>query len=355
MVRTRSCTRRVVQEADAAAFHVVDQQMLWPTLPYYPPITDNSSALPCPRRLPLKYVKRVPHGRDESTATATCTFENETQYDKLADGSRLAVEPSDGLQKVDMDLCEEADYIQLVYPSLSQLEPANEESLKGSLIPSNTTVDGPQSAVEADSNATSLNLSDMLMLDDEFSSIDSKQIDASVTVAGYRVKKELAPILRSVLSKYGDIATDCKKSLEYRSFLLENVCSIVKKLEVTEFVCLKKVEIESFHVLLKDIESEIKVGWLLQRLEEIKEAKRLLKESPKVKQAKRQKQHASELKESEIKAYEKEIRKLQQKIKFAEHEIGLMREQNRKFDKVLSHTKAQLKKYHCGNMTRGLL
>ncbi|KAK9670162.1 hypothetical protein RND81_13G182300 [Saponaria officinalis] len=350
MVRTRSSRRRVEEaEAEAAALNNNDHQLIiWPTPPHYSPNFAKSCSLPSSTRLPFEYSRRVPHGCDESTA-ATGTVKNPT------DVSDLGVEPSDNLQNVDLVLCEDVDYIQLVYPSLSQLEPTDKKSVKKSFITSNTTSDRPPSIGQADSNATSLNLSDMLMLDEEFSSIDSKQIDVLVTVAGYRVKQELAPILTKVFSKYGDIAANCKKSLEYRSFLLENVCSIVKKLEVTEFVCLNTVEIDSLRVLLKDIESDVNVGWLLQRLDEIKDAKRLLRESPKVKQAKRQNQHAAELKESEIKGYENKIRKLQQKIESAKHEMEFRMEEKRKLDKVLSHTKVQLKKYYCGSMIHGLI
>ncbi|XP_021718076.1 uncharacterized protein LOC110685849 [Chenopodium quinoa] len=327
-------------------------------------------------RYPVRRVRHVPCRRNKSTA-AIGAIKKESSDDGVADtfcaGTPLSLSLHDPVfQALSTQLGEGSECIQSS-PPLSSVPKAvngnpmfNEHTpLREAIMPPIEEV--PNSPSEADSNArqaTSLNLSDMAAMDDDCSSFDSVLSDPLVTVGNYRVKENLAPILRDVLSKYGDIAAQCvKKSVLHRSWLVESVCDIVEKLRTVEFVHLTAVEVDSFRVFVQDIESDnVEVGWLHQRLDEIYEAKRLLKESSKVKQAKSQNHHLTKRKEEEIKAYKREIKeyeeeicKRQEKIASANEELEVRMAEGKDLNEILSYTKAQVKRFHCGSMISGLI
>lgn len=88
-----------------------------------------------------------------------------------------------------------------------------------------------------------------------------------IEINGYKVKRELAPLVKAIFIKYGDISKESVFSLESRPFLLEWVCSIYKRLEASTFVELSSSELNTMVIQLKDLElMEMEVGWLSQRL-----------------------------------------------------------------------------------------
>ena len=178
-----------------------------------------------------------------------------------------------------------------------------------------------------------------------------------MTVEGYRVKPNFAPILRDILLKHGDVTANCgKKSIAFRSLLVENVCSIFQILQATEFILLTPMEIDGLLDLLRDIESsDVEVKWLHQRLDEIQEAKQLLKESPKLKLTKNQSSLANKMIKKEIETHEEEVCKLQEKINSLKAELEMRKADERKLDEVLSHTKSLVKRFYYGSMIDGLL
>lgn len=104
--------------------------------------------------------------------------------------------------------------------------------------------------------------------------VASKADPALVTVNGYRVKEEMAPLLRSIIAKYEDIGKECTfQSLEHRSYLMERVCEIYQSLEKTEPVLFTPMELKYMLQSVDDFELvRFDVRWLRQRLNEIKEA-----------------------------------------------------------------------------------
>ncbi|GAB4847478.1 hypothetical protein Ancab_026536 [Ancistrocladus abbreviatus] len=191
---------------------------------------------------------------------------------------------------------------------------------------------------------TSINLTEMAehLDDDLFDEVDSHNIPL-VTVSGYRVKPDLAPTLREIISKYGDIAANCcKQSNILRSSLLENLCEIVQKLKGADIVQLTPIEIDNMLVLLRDIElDQVEVGWLLQRLNEIHEAKQLLKEYRNVKQAQMTTLLLIEKKEKELKVLQ--------------DELAIMTDENRNFNLIISITKSKLQKFYSKSLVNDLL
>lgn len=126
----------------------------------------------------------------------------------------------------------------------------------------------------------------------------------------YRVKAELAPILRAVFLKHGNIvANSFLNSMQCLSSLLEVVCGIIQRLQAVEFEELTEVELESMITSVRDLESlKVEVGWLSKRLDEITEALPLAK-------------HCSSLKEErsknlqDIEKMEKEVQGCEDKSK----------------------------------------
>jgi hypothetical protein len=81
------------------------------------------------------------------------------------------------------------------------------------------------------------------------------------------------PILSKIIDKHGDIAKNCKESMEYRSMLLDRICRIVYELDKKNVTNIKDRELEKQIVLVDDIKSnEVEVKWLHTRLTEIREA-----------------------------------------------------------------------------------
>lgn len=139
----------------------------------------------------------------------------------------------------------------------------------------------------------SLNLTRMAALMNDYSSdadeVGSQPAHLSVVVNGYRVKEEAAPVLQKIFLKYGDIAKNSSfSSVNISSSLLELVCDIYKKLEETDnFRSINPKELQSMLDEVRDLESaNLDVGWLSQRLNDISQAKQLVKDSRKLKEAK---------------------------------------------------------------------
>ncbi|KAH6818458.1 hypothetical protein C2S51_002061 [Perilla frutescens var. frutescens] len=100
--------------------------------------------------------------------------------------------------------------------------------------------------------------------------------DNFINVQGYKMKKEMAPLLKAIFNKYGDIAKESTFTMESRSCLLELVCSIYKRLEASKFTQLTTLELESMFGQIGDLEIvKVNVGWLHRRLDQISKAQRM--------------------------------------------------------------------------------
>lgn len=104
----------------------------------------------------------------------------------------------------------------------------------------------------------------------------SESGDPMIDVLGYRVKKEMAPLLEAIFNKYGDIARESTFSMESRTCLLELVCSIYKRLEASRFMQLTPLELDSMLGQIGDLKLvRVDVGWLHKRLDRISKAREM--------------------------------------------------------------------------------
>lgn len=112
--------------------------------------------------------------------------------------------------------------------------------------------------------------------------ISDQVVEASsmpVDIGGYRVKAANAPILTSILAKYGDIAAHCAfTSASVRASLLEVICDIVKRLQSNK----KEDNISQLEAMETEVRAaetaKIEVSWLQQCLKKFREA--VVRQSP---------------------------------------------------------------------------
>eukprot|EP00257_Ricinus_communis_P017723 XP_015576235.1 uncharacterized protein LOC8279125 [Ricinus communis] len=137
------------------------------------------------------------------------------------------------------------------------------------------------------------------MCADEDSGIDEAESAALVTISGtsYRVKEELAPIISSIINHHGFIAAN--------------------------------------H-LIKSPEGRSMAFWLQRRVEDILEAKKLIKQSSTLKE-KRDRIHQV-IKEKKIK-----LKELQQKVNLAQKELEIEQAEAENIKSIISNAKAKVK------------
>ncbi|CAN8271316.1 unnamed protein product [Cochlearia groenlandica] len=100
--------------------------------------------------------------------------------------------------------------------------------------------------------------------------LQSVMSDSCVSVGKYRVNSSMATILRSIIDKHGDIASNCKlESASMRSRYLECLCSLMQELGSTPVGQLTELKVKEMLAVLKDLDSvNIDVAWLGSVLEE---------------------------------------------------------------------------------------
>ncbi|GAB2217682.1 hypothetical protein Droror1_Dr00000885 [Drosera rotundifolia] len=179
---------------------------------------------------------------------------------------------------------------------------------------------------------------------------DAKEVSSKSLVTLYKIKPELATILEEILEKYGDIAANCvKRSKISRSCLLENVCEIVLKLKEGQLMHLSLSDVDGMLELLDDIEADkVVVGWLRQRVDEIKKAVQLLGGYLEVKKA----EEASRL---VIDNKEKEIVELLKRLKATKDELKMARLENKAVLSTISETRITELRFHGKSMITDLL
>lgn len=152
-------------------------------------------------------------------------------------------------------------------------------------------------------SSTSFKLTEMSnrMLDHEDVEVDSVTLD---TIDGYRVKPELMPILRKIISKHGDIARNCiALTVKESSLLLERICSVILELQEKGFSKINEDFLRSKIALVNDLKNmKVEIEWLHVRLVEILEARKILNQCGMLK----------EKKESNRKSVENAKRKLKE-------------------------------------------
>lgn len=154
--------------------------------------------------------------------------------------------------------------------------------------------------------------------------------DNFIDVQGYKMKKEVAPLLEAIFNKYGDIAKESIFSMESRTCLLELVCSIYKRLEASKFMQLAPLELESMHGQVGDLELvKVDVGWLHRRLDQISKAQQMCEGGSTLEDIKArslvaisEKQKAVQICVEEFKACMAATLKLQEKVQREKDELS---------------------------------
>ncbi|GKV41475.1 hypothetical protein SLEP1_g49006 [Rubroshorea leprosula] len=132
------------------------------------------------------------------------------------------------------------------------------------------------------------------------------------SVREYRVKADLALILKNVFLKHGNIVENSSlNSMQCLSSLLEVVCGIIQRLQAVEFEELTEVELESMITSVRDLEYlKVEVGWLNKRLDEITQALPLAKHCSSLKEERGKNLQDIEKMEKEVKGCEDESKSL---------------------------------------------
>jgi hypothetical protein len=167
---------------------------------------------------------------------------------------------------------------------------------------------------------------------------DDDEVDSTVqswledTVKGYKVDAEFMPILSKIIDKHGDIAKNCKRSVEYCSMLLERICRIVSELDKKNVNNIKEKELEKHIVLVDEIKAnEIEVKWLHTRLTEIREARQILKKLGSMKDRFDSNRESIEIAESTLKAFEDKKMEASEKLKEASEKL---KEASKNFEEI---------------------
>ncbi|KAG8373234.1 hypothetical protein BUALT_Bualt11G0002500 [Buddleja alternifolia] len=209
----------------------------------------------------------------------------------------------------------------------SEHRPVHYEPLKVAsyVVPENSTNDCGRSQ----SNITEFVQKLLEDVDDDPEEVESALDPALEDVNGLNVKREFAPLLRSIFKKYGDITRETNvASPNILSFFMERLCHIYRQLEGKTFSDITHIELKDMVAEVGYFESQkLNVGWLRKKLEYIDETKvnfpRYL--SAKEKAAKDE-LYIGRI-ENELEVYERELSDLQKKISLVEEKISAARDE----------------------------
>ncbi|OMO70313.1 Disease resistance protein [Corchorus capsularis] len=145
-----------------------------------------------------------------------------------------------------------------------------------------------------------------------------------VTVNGYRVKEESAPILRKIIEKRGDIAVNCMaRFVGFRCYYLEKICDIVQRLQTTNLSQITKIEVKEMLTCVSDLwEYNLNVGWLQKRLEEVLDAIDLIQRASQCKQKMEESKKALKSHEASILEYEAKLHNFKEKASLEKEKIN---------------------------------
>ncbi|XP_071735733.1 uncharacterized protein [Rutidosis leptorrhynchoides] len=95
-------------------------------------------------------------------------------------------------------------------------------------------------------------------------------------IEGYNVECSIAPILRAIFSKHGDIAANCSlQAPSMRALYLTVVCKIVRRIQNNDAIEIEEIESE-----LSDAEAaNINVSWIRAHLDATNKRKKAIEES----------------------------------------------------------------------------
>ncbi|XP_065865445.1 sister chromatid cohesion protein PDS5 homolog E-like [Euphorbia lathyris] len=159
----------------------------------------------------------------------------------------------------------------------------------------------------------------------------------TILVQGYEVKTNVAPILRTIFAKYGDIAADCLyKSPLMRASLLEIVCNVVLRLQQTS-VPFTLLEIKIIQNEMKELEgSKLKISWLTRPLEKISEIEKIAEMHSVLKSVKANSMLVIKAASKELEGSLMELVELQKRMGEAEKRISAMKLVVKKVDDAIN-------------------
>ncbi|KAK7277413.1 hypothetical protein RIF29_18565 [Crotalaria pallida] len=188
--------------------------------------------------------------------------------------------------------------------------------------------------------------------------------ETRVSVGKYHVKESFAPILESILDKYGDIGATCHlESLVIRSYYIECVCFVVQELQSDSIMLLSDSKVKDLFAILKDVESaQLSVAWLRSMLDEIAQHIQLIDQHHVVKEAKaisdnEMKALREEL-DSELEALalkEQEIADIKTRIPVMRDRLSQLELKSSELDKSLLSFKSKVNNLHSKSLIDELL
>ncbi|XP_011087072.1 uncharacterized protein LOC105168637 [Sesamum indicum] len=201
-------------------------------------------------------------------------------------------------------------------------------------------------------------------LDDDPEEVESAIDPAFDCIYGHRVKIEIAPLLRVIFEKYGDITSESDVGSDtILAFFLERLCAIYRRLEQTSFLDITNIELNDMLDQVRLFEREkLNVGWLREKLEYISQTKIGFQEYLRFKEDEAKHDASIGSLEKELVVYQRELSDLQQKISLVEQKISAAEEdlvaKRAKADqtrKVASDVKARVNTLWKQTLVHGLL
>ncbi|XP_057419144.1 uncharacterized protein LOC130713389 [Lotus japonicus] len=157
----------------------------------------------------------------------------------------------------------------------------------------------------------SFNLTDMVNMWNGEDDVVGCAEQSDETIGGYKLKPEYMPILRAILSKYGDICRNCTLTMKHLSVLLEMICEIISELREKDLVKIKEDDLKNMIDLVNDIKNmEVDIEWLHQRLVKLLEARQVVDQSAAMKEGKEINKKFIEIAERRLEECEKKKKEL---------------------------------------------
>ncbi|KAL0421179.1 UNVERIFIED_CONTAM: hypothetical protein Slati_3140800 [Sesamum latifolium] len=165
-------------------------------------------------------------------------------------------------------------------------------------------------------------------LDDDPEEVESAIDPAFDCINGHRVKREIAPLLRVIFEKYGDITSESDVGSDtILAFFLERLCAIYRRLEQTSFFDITNIELNDMLDQVPLFEREkLNVGWLREKLEYISQTKISFQKYLRLKEDEAKHDASIGSLEKELVDYRRELSDLQQKTSLVEQKISAAEE-----------------------------
>ncbi|TKY60190.1 Phospholipase protein [Spatholobus suberectus] len=227
------------------------------------------------------------------------------------------------------------------------------------------------SLVEHSSSRFSLNLTEMVNMwdnegDDEVNFFG--QSSPRDTVEGYQVKPKFMPILRRILSKHGDIFKDSMvTTMTFQSIFLEVIGDIISELQDKGLHKITEDELHKMIGLANEMKNmKVNIEWLHLRLEEIFEARQILKQSGMLKEKKDSNKKVIEAVKTELEQYEAEKKALEAKFRSlldkichkeaaCKETLARAQDESARISETITYAKSKVRRFVNCSLADGLL